>query len=65
MLKRDLSEEELEEICEDAFVSLKEVCIRLQERTGCNDDVVISMLGSVSEFYLSKGELELSKVIVT
>ena len=57
MMKNNYTEEELTEICEDAFVNLKEVCMRLQEKTGCSNDVVVSMLNSVSEFYLSQGEI--------
>ena len=47
------SDEELSEICEDAFVSVKEACIRLQERTKCPNNVVVEMLNSVADFYLS------------
>ena len=50
----NLTDSELESICEDAFVSLKEVCIRLQERTGCSNEVVQSMLKNVSDFYDSR-----------
>ena len=47
------SDEELTEICEDAFVSIKEACIRLQEKTKCSNEVVIAMLENVTEFYHS------------
>ena len=40
------------EIIEDAFVYIKEACVRLQERTKCNNDVVIKMLNDVSKFYI-------------
>ncbi len=53
----NLSESELEIICEDAFVSLKEVCIRLQERTGCSNAVVQSMLKNVSDYYDSRDNI--------
>ena len=45
------TDEELTEICEDAFVNIKEACKRLQERTKCSNEVVVSMLGNVAEFY--------------
>jgi len=45
-------EEQLSEMCEDAFVNIKEACMRLQERTKCSNKVVIDMLNSVSEFYM-------------
>ena len=48
------TDEELAEICEDAFVNVKEACMRLQERTRCSNEVVISMLGNVAEFYISQ-----------
>ena len=47
------TEEELNQVCEDAFVNIKEACMRLQEKTGCANEVGVSMLGSVAEFYLS------------
>ena len=40
------------EMIEDAFVNIKEACVRLQERTKCKNDVVIKMLNDVSEFYM-------------
>ena len=49
-----LNEEQLTEICEDAFVNVKEACKRLQERTKCSNEVVIEMLNNVAEFYLSQ-----------
>ena len=54
MLERKLTEAELTEICEDAFVNVKEACLRLQEKTHCPNEVVIEMLNNVVEFYLSK-----------
>jgi len=56
MGKESLSNEKLEEICEDAFVNIKEACKRLQERSGCSNEVVVSLLGSVAEFYISKSD---------
>ncbi len=47
------TDEELSEICEDAFVSVKEACKRLQERTQCPNKVVVEMLNNVAEFYLA------------
>ncbi len=49
----NLTEEELTEICEDAFVCVKEACMRLQERTKCSNEVVIEMLNNVVDFYTS------------
>ena len=37
---------------EDAFVNIKEACIRLQERTKCDNNVVIKMLNDVAEYYI-------------
>ncbi len=54
MLEKKLTEEELTEICEDAFVNVKEACMRLQERTKCSNEVVIGMLNNVAEFYVSQ-----------
>ena len=54
MLERTLTAEELTEICEDAFVNVKEACLRLQEKTHCPNEVVIEMLNNVAEFYLSQ-----------
>ena len=50
------TEEQLNEICEDAFVSVKEACMRLQEKTKCPNEVVIEMLNNVAEFYVSLEE---------
>ncbi len=54
MQDQNLTEAELSEICEDAFVNVKEACMRLQERTSCPNSVVIKMLNNVAEFYLSQ-----------
>ena len=48
------SEDELNQICEDAFVNIKEACMRLQEKTKCSNKVVIEMLNNVVEFYDSQ-----------
>ena len=56
MPNTEYSEEQLAEMREDAFVNIKEACIRLQERTKCENDVVIKMLNEVSDFYLTKVE---------
>ena len=52
MSKSDYTEDQLSEMTEDAFVNIKEACMRLQERTKCNNDVVIKMLDEVSKFYI-------------
>ena len=54
MSNAEYSEEQLSEMREDAFVNIKEACMRLQERTKCGSEVVIKMLNEVSEFYISK-----------
>mgnify|MGYP001277425385 CR=1 FL=1 len=57
MNKNNLTEQELAEICEDAFVNIKEACMRLQEKTKCPNEVVIEMLNNVSNYYLSQNKL--------
>ena len=52
MSKAGYSEEQLSEMREDAFVNIKEACMRLQERTKCGNDVVVKMLNDVAEFYI-------------
>ena len=56
MSQKEYSEEQLTEMKEDAFVNIKEACMRLQERTMCGNDVVIKMLNEVSQFYISQDE---------
>ena len=56
MNKSDNTEEQLSEMREDAFVNIKEACMRLQERTKCSNEVVIKMLNEVSQFYISQDE---------
>ena len=56
MSKLENTEEQLSEMREDAFVNIKEACMRLQERTKCKNDVVIKMLNEVSQFYISQDE---------
>ena len=51
MSKAKYTEEQLSEMREDAFVNIKEACMRLQERTKCGNDVVIKMLNEVADFY--------------
>ncbi len=48
------NDEIVEEIYEDAFVNIKEACIRLQERTKCSNSIVIKMLQDVSDFYIKQ-----------
>ena len=54
MSKAEYSEEQLSEMREDAFVNIKEACMRLQERSKCGNDVVIKMLNEVSQFYITQ-----------
>ena len=54
MSKAEYSEEQLSEMREDAFVNIKEACMRLQERTKCANEVVIKMLNEVSQFYITQ-----------
>ena len=56
MSQAEYNEEQLSEMSEDAFVNIKEACMRLQERTKCGNDVVIKMLNEVSQFYLTQDE---------
>ena len=56
MSKTDYSDEQLSEMREDAFVNIKEACMRLQERTKCGNDVVIKMLNEVSQFYITQDQ---------
>ena len=37
-------------------MNVKEACMRLQEKTQCSNEVVVSMLANVAEFYMSQGE---------
>ena len=56
MSKAEYTEEQLSDMREDAFVNIKEACMRLQERTKCGNEVVIKMLKEVSEFYITQDE---------
>ena len=56
MSKAAYSQEDFSEMSEDAFVNIKEACMRLQERTKCGNEVVIKMLNEVSEFYITQDE---------
>ena len=56
MSNAEYSEDQLSEMREDAFVNIKEACMRLQERTKCSNKVVIKMLNEVSQFYTSQDE---------
>ena len=51
MANSKLSDLELTEICEDCFVSVKEACMKLQEKTKCSNEVIVEMLENVSDFY--------------
>ena len=52
----EYSEDQLSEMREDAFVNIKEACMRLQERSKCGNEVVIKMLNEVSQFYITQVE---------
>ena len=54
MIQSEYTDEQLSEMREDAFVNIKEACMRLQERTKCGNDVVINMLNEVSQFYITQ-----------
>ena len=54
MSNAEYSEDQLSEMREDAFVNIKEACMRLQERSKCGNDVVIKMLNEVAEFYIKQ-----------
>ena len=56
MSNAEYTAEQLSEMREDAFVNIKEACMRLQERTKCGNDVVINMLNEVSQFYITQDE---------
>ena len=56
MSKAEYTEEQLSDMREDAFVNIKEACMRLQETTKCGNEVVIKMLNEVSEFYITQDE---------
>ena len=56
MSNTEYTEAELSEMREDAFVNIKEACMRLQERTKCGNDQVIDMLNEVSQFYIIQAE---------
>tara|TARA_Y100001968_G_C18873466_1_gene488317 strand:- start:143 stop:325 length:183 start_codon:yes stop_codon:yes gene_type:complete len=54
MSKTEYTDEQLSEMTEDAFVNIKEACMRLQERTMCKNEVVIKMLNEVTQFYITQ-----------
>ena len=56
MINSEYTDEQFSEMREDAFVNIKEACMRLQERTKCGNDVVIKMLNEVSHFYITQDE---------
>ncbi len=56
MSNAEYSEDQLSEMREDAFVNIKEACMRLQERSKCGNEVVIKMLNEVSQFYTSQDD---------
>ena len=56
MIQPEYTEEQLSEMREDAFVNIKEACMRLQERTKCGNNVVVKMLNEVCQFYITQDE---------
>tara|TARA_B100000214_G_scaffold343735_1_gene292414 strand:+ start:207 stop:386 length:180 start_codon:yes stop_codon:yes gene_type:complete len=56
MGESEYSDIQLSEMKEDAFVNIKEACMRLQERTKCGNDEVIKMLDEVSRFYINQAQ---------
>ena len=54
MSPSEYTDEQFSEMREDAFVNIKEACMRLQERTKCGNDIVINMLDEVSQFYITQ-----------
>ena len=56
MSQTDYGDDRFSEMTEDAFVNIKEACMRLQERTKCSNDVVIKMLNEVAQFYVLQNE---------
>ena len=58
MTRFGYSDEQLSEMTEDAFVNIKEACMRLQERTKCGNDVVIKMLNDVADFYILQDKIK-------
>ena len=58
MTRSGYSEEQLSEMTEDAFVNIKEACMRLQERTKCGNDVVVKMLNDVADFYILQEKIK-------
>ena len=62
MIRSQADEENQLEIYEDAFVNIKEACLRLQERTKCSNTIVIKMLNDVADFYIKqKDQNQISK----
>ena len=51
MSKAPYNDDQLSEMCEDAFVNIKEACMRLQERSQCSNQVVVEMLNNVADYY--------------
>ena len=56
MSKAEYTEEQLSEMIEDAFVNVKEACLRLQERSHCGNEVVLKMLDEVAQFYVTQNK---------
>tara|TARA_B100000214_G_C23859544_1_gene577390 strand:- start:192 stop:377 length:186 start_codon:yes stop_codon:yes gene_type:complete len=60
MSKFEYTDEQFSEMSEDAFVNIKEACMRLQERTKCSNEVVVKMLNDVSKFYIEQEKKNIS-----
>tara|TARA_Y100001968_G_C19151038_1_gene616186 strand:+ start:571 stop:750 length:180 start_codon:yes stop_codon:yes gene_type:complete len=56
MSKSEYNPDQLSEMTEDAFVNIKEACMRLQERSKCDNKVVIEILNNVVDFYTLQNE---------
>ena len=56
MNKENYTDDQLSDMSEDAFVNIKEACMRLQERSKCTNKVVIKMLNDVAEYYIMQDE---------
>tara|TARA_B100000700_G_C14261107_1_gene497041 strand:+ start:309 stop:485 length:177 start_codon:yes stop_codon:yes gene_type:complete len=56
MKKENYTDDQLSDMSEDAFVNIKEACMRLQERSKCTNKVVIKMLNDVAEYYIMQDE---------
>ncbi len=56
MNPKEYTEEDFSEMTEDAFVNIKEACMRLQERTKCSNETVIKLLNDVLQYYSNQNK---------